>query len=92
MKNLVFYFAGHGLTDPLGGDDQLLLALTNSGEDPWRSLSYESVRRVLVSPESDDGLGNAVDVEGSYVLSAVNSTSRAMSPTGETYTGSPVPS
>ncbi|MDX3132902.1 caspase family protein [Streptomyces europaeiscabiei] len=49
---LIFYYAGHGLADTLGADNQLLLALTRAkAEDrPWRSLSYADVRRVLLDP------------------------------------------
>lgn len=50
---LVFYFAGHGLLDPLGSDDQLVLALTHSDPDNqrhWHSLSYSAIRRMLIDP------------------------------------------
>ncbi|WP_283136495.1 caspase, EACC1-associated type [Rhizohabitans arisaemae] len=49
---LIFYYAGHGFTDPLGEDDQLLLALHRSSPDGrrHRSLSYAAVRRVLLDP------------------------------------------
>ncbi len=48
---LVFYYAGHGMFDPRGGDDQLLLGLAKSEPDrPHQSLSYSGVRRVLREP------------------------------------------
>ncbi|MET9914980.1 PQQ-binding-like beta-propeller repeat protein [Streptomyces sp. NPDC006476] len=45
---VIFYYAGHGLIDPLGGNDQLLLALPNSSTDkPHLSLHYSFISRAL---------------------------------------------